>query len=364
MKILIISFYSPWENGRVNNVYRSLLNSYETTIITSEVNIPLEYQNNKISITGFKKKNGIGGYLRTLLGLRSLILNSFKKHDYDLIYFCDYLTTPLYSFLSLKLKLKRKLLVYDAYELYLPFVNNNFRHLIFHYFERKVIYNFDLLISANYERSLIMTGYYKLNEVPLDLNNVGIPLNNYKARDSYSLPLKIVYIGYISKEREILKFIKDLNISNYKEDFVFTIYGKGQYIQVVKEYLLSNNIKNVVFGGAYSQKDLDTILSSQDIGYLFYPNDDYNNIYCEPLKLFDYTSRGIPVVSYSNKSLFNKLSSNEIGISDNDIVKSILEIKKNYEKYSLKCMNYSIASNWYNEEEKLIHSINRLYEKN
>jgi glycosyltransferase involved in cell wall biosynthesis len=47
----------------------------------------------------------------------------------------------------------------------------------------------------------------------------------------------------------------------------------------------------------YSQNQVPAVLDALDVGLMPYDCTDPKNLHCVPLKLFDYFSRGIPVVS-------------------------------------------------------------------
>jgi hypothetical protein len=83
-------------------------------------------------------------------------------------------------------------------------------------------------------------------------------------------------------------------------------------IQLVHELLLEHpEWQFVSFGSAtkwlplanehvlpwYSQNQMPAVLEALDVGFLPYDCSDPKNLHCVPLKLFDYFSRGIPVVS-------------------------------------------------------------------
>lgn len=362
MNILIVSYNAPWENGRLYNTFYSLSKNYNVNLICVSESIPDEYKNGNLIVSGNPRQAGFRNYSKSMVKLFKITNRFIKTSKVDLIYLCDYFIAPLHLVLFFKKHNIRA--VYDAYELYLPLRKDRLRLKFFHFFERKAINQCDIIVSANIERALIMTGYYKLDIVPLVLNNVGFANSEIKPRQSLKLPLRIVYLGYISKERELIRFIEDLTFTSKKIDIRFTIFGHGPELDNIIEYIFSRELNNVKYGGPYLQDDLDSILSNQDIGYLNYLSNDFNEIYCEPLKLFDYASRGIPVISYRNVSLVGKLNSGGFGYSSDNILNSLIKIKDNYFEFSKNAIKYSHDHNWLFEEKKLTDAIEKLYEKN
>ena len=102
---------------------------------------------------------------------------------------------------------------------------------------------------------------------------------------------KAVYMGLLHKQRfpnsEQKSLIKWLDVNDYTLD----VYGKkiGDF-----EFLSHDRVK---FFESVPHKDVAGILAAYNIGIVCYFRENLNNELCAPLKIFDYISAGLKVLS-------------------------------------------------------------------
>ncbi|MEO2268666.1 glycosyltransferase family 4 protein [Pseudoalteromonas sp. YIC-656] len=107
-------------------------------------------------------------------------------------------------------------------------------------------------------------------------------------------PIKIVYVGAISKERGIIEMLDAL--SHIESDFEFHLVGPF----ISKDLELSAkshpNWKAVKFYGWQGREEISELLSTTDIGLVvLQPTGDYEKAY--PVKLFEYLASGNAVIA-------------------------------------------------------------------
>ena len=131
-------------------------------------------------------------------------------------------------------------------------------------------------------------------------------------------------------------------------------------MEEINKYLIDNKINNISFLGFLNHEELVIELSSSDVGFIFYPLDKNNNIYCAPGKLHEYIFECLPIITSSNQTLseFNRL--HEVGVSNDDFSVAIKIIFENYEKYvhNIKMYLSKNKNLIFNNRNELIRAIN------
>lgn len=161
----------------------------------------------------------------------------------------------------------------------------------------------------------------------------------------------IVYAGAIRPINNI-GFILDVakNLMDHSE-IQFIIFGEGSELEILKERVRTENIKNLVFKGFIDRKYIPNIISKSSINILNYSNTRYNwSRGNSSNKLFEYMAAGKPIIS-TVKMGFDLIERYNCGISlnqttVNDLSKAILEIYElNFEDYNRMGQNALIAAN-------------------
>ncbi|MDD3106286.1 MAG: hypothetical protein PHP65_00575 [Bacilli bacterium] len=279
------------------------------------------------------------GYVDQLKYLKNTnkLVRKRKNVKYDYIYLCNYTCLPFVR--KIMKRNKNSEIIYDAFELLLKTNNENksLRYHFYRYLEKKIVLKASKIIVANFERGLIMQGDYHLQNTPICINNVPFEIDYQKVNSLHRSKkdkkeiLNIVYAGFISKSRKLIELI-DI-ISKHSDKFSLHIYGYGDYYDEVVKYLHMGAIKNVIIHGGYSQENLNNILSSYDVGYIYYPNTGLNNIFCEPHKIYDYAMNFLPMISFYNENLNSRFDKYQIGISNDELGKHLDDMYVNYKKY-------------------------------
>ena len=149
----------------------------------------------------------------------------------------------------------------------------------------------------------------------------------------------------------------------------FLILGYGEQEEYLRQYCSEHKIVNILFTGGKKTEELGKYISKCDIGYLYYPTTDLNNIYCAPNKIYEYTSLGLPIVSNTNPTMEFELNKYKIGktFNENDkdnisknLQSAIHEIISNISYFKDNAKKFSNEFSWKNEGEKLVDIIERL----
>lgn len=360
MKILSVVFNSLDTDSRVQRSSDALTEIGDVTLI----GIGNEYNNDNVNsiALNIKSRHNLLRYFEFIFKTKKIM----KQIDYDLFFANDFYCAELV--LWAKRRNKKLKIVYDAHELYIPYKGQrlNSRFKFFYRKEKMAINIADLVLCANQDRAKIMKEYYGLNSDPIAIRNISklprtdntICKKHENETDSFFKQpgITLVYAGVLSSTRRIESLIE---ILEKKPDTKLLIIGEGShraYLEQIARPLGSR----VLFTGTIPYVNLSVLLSRCDIGYLYYPTDILNNIYCAPNKIYEYSSVRLPMISNANPTLEKILNNNSIGISSDDLFSAFTTVSKNLDKYKSGCDVFNIENQWKDEKVKLINCIRRL----
>lgn len=346
MKILTGTFINYYSDPRAYKIDEGLAKENEVVVLSPITSKNYEKSKAKVVKFSCRFSSTVIELLCFWISFVRLVIkekpNIVIGHNYYLVFACR-LAKILYP--------KAKY-IYDSYEFYVPTKKNKIsRNLYFFYLIEKICINsFDLILSANEERSRLMKAKYSLHERPLAIRNITTSFNKdcdlneilkkYPSIQKLDGTIKLVYQGFIGAGRNIEAFI-DI-IKELPKNYSLLLIGGGPDLSKLKQKVLDMRIEErVVFVGNVPMKDVFPLLSLCNLGLISYPFTDLNNIYCSPNKIYEYPAAGLAMISSSQTTIINALSKFKITcfVNYNDIkgtVKQILEFTESYEKDSIR----------------------------
>ncbi len=231
-----------------------------------------------------------------------------KRGSYDYIHCNDLDTLGVLFFLP---KHYAHRVVYDAHELYpetLPI--NGLRYKLWNFIERQLTNKVKAIVVPEINRSEFLRKKYKLNKNIYVINNFPryqsvVPYNIKNKLNLSNATKLIIYLGALMPDRGIEVTIKALK--NLSKDYVLVLIGyahEKQYLVSLKKLAGENELANrVLFYGSISPEEVLPVIAGGDIGIALYNNNNLNNYYCAPNKVFDYIMAGIKVVTNDYPSL-------------------------------------------------------------
>lgn len=163
---------------------------------------------------------------------------------------------------------------------------------------------------------------------------LGIKRFAYKKQMPRGKQITLGFIGIIRIQQGL-----DLAFSYLKQanNCKLEIIGEGYHLQHYKQLAKKMGITDkVVFYGRVD--DISAIMSRWDIGIALYENTADNlSVYCEPTKIKNYLSYGLPVITTATTYFGKEIKTFKAGcVIDEDPIslqKAIQEIKKDYRDY-------------------------------
>lgn len=127
---------------------------------------------------------------------------------------------------------------------------------------------------------------------------------------------KVVYTGAIRKVNNLQQLIDCAQLLLKYEDIIFLIYGTGNEVEALKNYVKENQIKNVKFKGRLEKKYIPFILSHSDLNVVNVKKSNINRFGCSWNKLYEYFASAKPVLA--NQSVkYDLITKYNCGISRN-----------------------------------------------
>lgn len=141
---------------------------------------------------------------------------------------------------------------------------------------------------------------YINNGIDLEKFNENKILFNYSDGDvDGNLKFKVVYTGSMGMANSLDYLIKSAKIIQDKglSDIQFLLFGDGYLKSELEQYILDNNISNVIFKGSVEKKYIPSILSKCDLNAITGKSIDLYKYGISPNKMFDYFASGKPILS-------------------------------------------------------------------
>ncbi|GAB4252465.1 MAG: glycosyltransferase family 4 protein [Vicingaceae bacterium] len=267
-----------------------------------------------------------------------------------------------------KLKKSGKKVIYDAHEdlprqlLSKPYLNKLILKLlssIIEKYENKIASKLDAVVTAT---PFIKSRFIKYNTNTIDINNYPL-IPNKNIVDIENKQDIICYVGGISRERGCYEILEILNYIDVRLIIAGNFYDDA----IERDLKAHKNWSKVDFRGYVNREEVEQIYNQSKIGVVtLYPIINY--IDALPVKLFEYMSFGLPVITSNIKLWESIVIENNCGLSVNPknpkaIAEAINELLSNKEQQKQMSLNALKAIkekyNWAQEEKKLI----RLYEQ-
>lgn len=362
----------------MSKIYMTVMNTLITDARVQRAATSLQ-QENHVVVIGIDKGCGEQPFEQIVLQLygQNNIIKYFeyffkcksilKNADFQIYYAHDYFSAALVPWVK-KHKADVKV-VYDAHELIIPNAGLSLsrRDNFFYRNESSAVKVADLIICASDERAKMMQEHYKLNVTPTVIENISeLPINDDDfERDVLDRCMSVlsagepilVYAGVLSESRRIDKLIE---VICQRKKGRLLIIGDGPDSDRLKTIAKNKIEGRYYFTGGLPYKYMGGILQKCDVGYISYPVNSLNNMFCAPNKIYEYASVGLPMIAPYNPTIKRFFDDYGIGVIDEDIGKAFDIVSANLIKYKDNCITFCKEHPWEKTSQKLIKTINAL----
>ena len=154
---------------------------------------------------------------------------------------------------------------------------------------------------------------------------------------------RIVYLGTINRVNNVKTLIDAANLLQNNPKYMFFIYGNGADRDKLEQYVVDNNIKNVVFKERrIKYEECAWVVSQATVNIMNY-HSGFGQWGVSSGKMFQYLAAGKPIVCNINIGYDNVIKDNNLGFSQTmttpqefaDAIRSIAELPR--EEYEAMC---------------------------
>jgi glycosyltransferase involved in cell wall biosynthesis len=237
-----------------------------------------------------------------------LLLKVYNRHGFSVIQACN--PPDLIFLVAAPFKLLGKKFVFDHHDICpelfaVKFGRKGFLHTALCWAEKLTYWTADAVITANETfRQLTIKRTGKKAEKITSVYSVPDKKNIQRVEPDASLRkgkrLLIGYIGIIGNQDGVDHLVRAVALLKQRgvNDIHTVIIGDGTDLEVVRNLAKELNVTDeITFTGYLTGQDLFRALSSIDIGVIPDPVNEYNDK-ISMNKVFEYSTLGIPIVSY------------------------------------------------------------------
>lgn len=220
-------------------------------------------------------------------------------------------------------------------------VNFFFKYLFYlHGYGRKIITYADkiIFISPSYvehvNRVCKIDFASKYEIIPNGINNNWFLNENYQKNKS--IPLKILYVGDFSRNKNIPRIIDFILRIQSKIDCTLTLVGGGgnEHNEVLKKITFENNKKIFYLGRISNYEELINLYDNHDVFVLLSYYETFGLVCIEAI------SRGLPIIHTKSQGVDGYFEDNLFSFSCSpksyeDFYNSLIQISTNYQNRSL-----------------------------
>lgn len=340
MNILFVVYHDLKEEARSNETLQCLHLLGKVSIVTcAELNTEDDVT---VYLTDYK--HGIPG-IRYLMFLMKA-LKAIKAEKPDVIALHDISLLIPY----IRRKIKNARIIYDQSELHIDRRVTSLKTLLLKcidIFDRNYIKKCDITIAASSERAVIMKDYFSLEIDPIVFDNVhrideeyddiecSFKYGKYFEDDKFV----IVYGGGIKEQRMTYRLMHAVGKLGTPFELIIagaTPEGMNKYYQIINDYGYSN----INYVGFIPRNEWRYLLKEANVSFVAFAQDTLNNINCASGKMYESFFEYTPILASENPPLKRVCESFGIGISTDDYIKGLVELKKNYHYYKKNTIEY------------------------
>jgi len=265
-------------------------------------------------------------------------------------------------------KVNKKPVIYDSHELWVEFdehFSNIFKNLLL-WHERTFIRRVSCVVTVNHQIAAILMERYNIKP-PLVVFNC--PMYSEPLDNNMRFNNNIIYQGRYCENRgleEILESSKNIHCNLYMRGFD---YCSGEYESKLKELVIKDNLKQVIFIKPVDMREMVVSLNGFDVGIIPYRPTNLDYVYASPNKLFEYMMAGMAVVGSDLPVISNIIQTSSCGLvfdpDDPENISNIINTIMNDPEQLLlmkksSCNFSKIHWNWEIQSKPLIEEYKKL----
>jgi len=177
-----------------------------------------------------------------------------------------------------------------------------------------------IICVSNFDRNLALK-YRIVPENKLEVIHNGVEIKNYPSDKSFQYPLKIVFVGRYSQQKDPLLLLKAFSELNIKDKTELTFIGGGEKEEAMNDFIKKNNLKVDILSSLPRKRVMNILRNS----HIFVLTTNWEGL---PRSILEAMSLGLPVIASDVGGVGEIVKDNcgiLIGRGDKEGVKNALE---------------------------------------
>lgn len=249
--------------------------------------------------------------------------------------------------------------IFDSNELFMEMNMSKFKKIGWRPIHSLAFRKADVVLHAEKNRMLFCKQHYPSSAKHVLLENLPRIEVTPSGNQCKSKPIRFIYLGALIPSRHCEEIILAFCKFSHKCAVCDLVgFGEDSYIQYLQGLIEINNIQNVRILPPISSNLMFETLTKYDAGFAFYKNNNLNQYYCAPNKIYDYILAELSIITNSYPGLIEVVEKNNIGIcldsiNPDTIREAIGKMNENRDSYKItKELQYRYL--WANQENNYL----------
>ena len=206
--------------------------------------------------------------------------------------------------------------IFDCNELFMHMGMRPLKKLMWRPVHAMVFRAADVILHAERNRMEFCRDHYRSRAHHELIENLPRPSRAVPERSrKTTAPLDVVYIGALQPERcceEVIDAFAEVDPAEARCDFVG--FGPEDYQRMLRERIAARGLDHVRILPPVTHAEMYERLAEYDAGLAFYRNENLNQYYCAPNKIYDYFLCGLPAITNDFPGLLQVVEDQRVGV--------------------------------------------------
>ena len=204
-------------------------------------------------------------------------------------------------------------LVFDSNELHIESYASRLKRMVWRGIQNHALRYCDVIIHAEPNRLEYFKAHYPVGDARMVvIENFPYFIRDLPTRD-WSGPLRVLYLGALGEDRYTFELIEAFRGFGESIQLDLVGFARDDFADRMNKRFGDRPGANVRILPAIPSSEIPELLRDYHIGIALYRNDNLNNYYCAPNKVYDYLMNGMPVIANDYPGLRAVLEDNRVG---------------------------------------------------
>lgn len=248
--------------------------------------------------------------------------------------------------------------IFDSNELHLESFNSRLKRVVWRPLQALAVKYCDAIVHAESNRMAYFKKVYGGEAPQIVIENFPHYQETFARTDSYSTPLKVIYLGALGDDRYTHELIEaGRSMTDLIELDIVGFATPGVMADLERRYGTAP-APNIRMLPPVAYEKIPSLLKNYQIGIALYKNTNLNNYYCAPNKIYDYLMSGMSVIANDYPGLRTVLEGGGLGACVEDVTPNSMRkaVERIHSDKRWKNITDDIRKrySWQQQEKKLV----------